>query len=308
MSKLIRTAERILTKLEMHNPGGSHKYRAAKHIIDCAVRNGDIIPGETTVIEKTGGNFGFGLIAACHRHNIAVELAVGLSFSQTKRDLLECFGATLIGKDMLLAGATPKDVVMHRLEQQAALGKSYFYTDQFNNTVGVDAHRYQTATELACQLIQARAGKELLFVGCAGTGASFSGITLGLRDQGFDVETVLVDPSGCDSKAGVFADHRFEGMAVGVTPPFLDWALVNQHCTVSQEQMLTAQRTFYMHSGAFVGNTAAACLAVAQRLVQLPEHAHKTVVTIAYDAGLWYQDLQKAGVVQDRRSPAGCEG
>ncbi|AIR90444.1 pyridoxal-phosphate dependent enzyme [Pseudomonas cremoricolorata] len=294
MSKLIRTRERLLTKLELHNPGGSHKYRAARHIIDSAVRNGDIVPGQTTVIEKTGGNFGFGLIAACHRYDIAVELAVGLGFSKTKRDLLECFGATLIGKDMLLEGASPKEVVQHHLQHQDAHGKSYFYTDQFNNPVGVDAHRHQTATELACQLIKAQAGKEILFVGCAGTGASFTGVTLGLRDHGFDVETALVDPAGSDSKAGTFTDHRFEGMAVGVSPPFLEWSLVDQHCTVQHGEMLLAQRQFYMQSGVYVGNTAAACLAAAHRLMQQPQYADTTVVTLAYDAGLWYQDLQQS--------------
>lgn len=64
MSKLIRTGDRILTKLEMNNPGGSHKYRAASFIIETALRSGKITPGLTTVIEKTGGNFGFGLVAA----------------------------------------------------------------------------------------------------------------------------------------------------------------------------------------------------------------------------------------------------
>jgi cysteine synthase len=46
-----------------------------------------------------------------------------------------------------------------------------------------------------------------------------------------------------------------------------------------------------MQSGIFVGNTAAACLAVAQRMAQHPRYAATTLVTIAYDAGLWYQDL-----------------
>jgi hypothetical protein len=35
--------------------------------------------------------------------------------------------------------------------------------------------------------------------------------------------------------------------------------------------MLAAQRWFYLESGAFVGNTAAACLSVAQRLINLPD-------------------------------------
>jgi cysteine synthase len=159
MSKLIRTGDRILTKLEMNNPGGSHKYRAAKLIIETALRSGKITPGITTVIEKTGGNFGFGLVAACHKHRIAVELAIGLGFSKTKRDLLECFGARLIGKDMLVSGASPRDVVNYHLEHQNDMGKSYYYTDQFNNPVCVEAHRYQTAAELACQLVKETAGK-----------------------------------------------------------------------------------------------------------------------------------------------------
>jgi cysteine synthase len=46
-----------------------------------------------------------------------------------------------------------------------------------------------------------------------------------------------------------------------------------------------------MQSGIFVGNTAAACLAVAQRMAQHPRYVETTLVTIAYDAGLWYQDL-----------------
>lgn len=294
MSKLIRTGGRILTKLEMNNPGGSHKYRAANFIIEAALRTGKITPGVTTVIEKTGGNFGFGLLAACHKHRIAVELAIGLGYSKTKRDLLECFGAKLIGKEMLAAGASPKDVINYHLEHQENMGKSYYYTDQFNNNVGVEAHRYQTGPELAAQLTEANASKKILFIGCAGTGASFTGVTLSLKECGFDVSTVLVDPFGCDSRKGVFSEHRLEGMAVGVFPPFLDWSVVDMRSSVAHNEMLAAQRWFYMQSGIFVGNTAAACLSVAQRLASLPDYANSTLVTIAYDTGLWYQDLQES--------------
>ncbi|GFM83068.1 pyridoxal-5'-phosphate-dependent protein [Pseudomonas cichorii] len=294
MSKLIKSGERFFTKMEMNNPGGSHKYRAASVIIDAALRSGEIIPGVTTVIEKTGGNFGFGLVAACHKHGIPIELAIGLGFSQTKRNLLECFGAKLIGKEMLRDGLSPKEVVNFHLQNQQAMGKSYYYTDQFNNLVGVEAHRYQTAPELARQLEEAKSGKKLLFIGCAGTGASFTGITLGLKDHGFDVSTIMVDPQGCDSREGVFSDHRLEGMAVGVCPPFLDWSLVNRRFNVDHAEMLAAQRWFFMQNGAFVGNTAAACISVARQMMSQKDYADSTIVTIAYDAGLWYQDLENS--------------
>ncbi|WP_122581625.1 pyridoxal-phosphate dependent enzyme, partial [Pseudomonas viridiflava] len=86
MSALVNSGDRIFTKMEMNNPGGSHKFRAADFIIQTALRRGEILPGVTTVIEKTGANFGFGLIAACHKHGIPIELAVGLSFSESMRN------------------------------------------------------------------------------------------------------------------------------------------------------------------------------------------------------------------------------
>lgn len=186
MSRLIKSLGRIYTKLEMDNPSGSHKYRAATEIIDAALRSGKIIPGKTTIIEKSGGNFGLGLLAACQKYRVSVELAVGLGFSRAKRAFLECSGARLIGTDLLKEGASPKEVISYYLENQECMGKSYYYPDQFNNKLAVDAHRYETAAELAMQLLIAGAGKNIVFIGCAGTGASFTGVVQGLKDRGFN--------------------------------------------------------------------------------------------------------------------------
>lgn len=296
MTELARYNDRLYTKLELNSLGGSHKYRAARHIVHRAIERGDIVPGQTTVIEKTGGNFGFGLLAACYRHDVPVDLAVGLSFSPLKRKLLECFGARLIGKDMLRQGLSPREVVEYHIQCQERLGKQYYYTDQFNNLDGVEAHRIGTGPELAAQLIDQRVGTRILFVGCAGTGASFTGVTQALIDHGFDVDAVLVEPAECDIRKGIFADHRLEGMAVGVPPPFLDWSLVNEVCSVSLEETLEAQRHFYMHNGIHIGNTSAGCFAVAKQLLDRSDYRDKVVVTMAYDSGLWYADiLEEAG-------------
>lgn len=291
MTELARYNDRLYTKLELNSLGGSHKYRAARHIVHRAIERGDIVPGQTTVIEKTGGNFGFGLLAACYRHNVPVDLAVGLSFSPLKRKLLECFGARLIGKDMLRQGMSPREVVEYHIQCQERLGKQYYYTDQFNNLDGVEAHRIGTGPELAAQLIDQRVGTRILFVGCAGTGASFTGVTQALIDHGFEVDAVLVEPAECDIRKGIFADHRLEGMAVGVPPPFLDWSLVNEVCSVSLEETLEAQRHFYMHNGIHIGNTSAGCFAVAKQLLDRSDYQDKVVVTMAYDSGLWYADI-----------------
>lgn len=290
MSRLLSCSQRIFVKTELDNPSGSHKFRAAKHIVEKAIACGEIIPGKTTVIEKTGGGFGFGLIAACSQYGVDVDLAIGLSFSKRKRDLLEFLGAKLIGKEMLAAGFTPKQVVQHHLENQQQLGKQYFYTDQFQNTWGMEAHRIHTGAELVTQLRQQGCGERIVFVGCAGTGASFTGVSLALRDCGFDVKGVLVEPDGCNMSSGTFVEHRIEGASVGVPAPFLDWSLVHAERTVSLEEVIASQRWFYLQTGLWVGNSSAASLAAARELEAEADSKECTFVTLAYDSGLWYDD------------------
>lgn len=291
ITPLIKFAPQSYTKLEFANPGGSHKYRAAKYILRKAIEDGLLRPGYSTVIEKTGGNFGFGLLAACAEFDISVDLAVGLGFSQTKRDLLESFGATLIGKDLLQDGMTPKEVVAYYLKNQAAFGRHYHYTDQFQNIYGVFAHKEETGHELAAQLKALDSVRKVTFVGCAGTGASFTGIAYALKEAGFDVQAVLVEPEGCNARENIFVDHRFEGMCVGVQPPFLDWDIVDEIRTVTYQDMLATQIEFFRSSGHYVGNTSAACLAIANDIARASYFAERTIVTISYDSGLWYRDI-----------------
>lgn len=277
----------LLIKFELDNPGASHKARAARYIIRGAVETGHIVPGQTTVIEKTGGNFGFGLVLACAEIGVPVELAVGLSFSPLKRRLLELSGASLIGIDRLQAGATPREVIEWNLANARLLGKTYFYTDQFNNPRSIYAHEHETGPEIAQQLKEVDSIRTVSFVGCAGTGAHLTGISRALRLAGYAVNVILVEPAGCDSRAGVFVSHRFEGMAAGVTPPLLDWNLVADIVRVEHATMLATQKRFATMHGYLVGNTSAACISVASALaVSLPA-SHK-VLTIAYDHGLWY--------------------
>lgn len=277
----------VVAKFECDNPGGSHKVRAARHIVRRALEAGDIIPGMTTVIEKTGGNFGFGLTVACAEIGVPVELAVGLSFSPVKRHCLGLFGAQLIGIDMLEKGATPREVVEWHLAHAGALDKHYFYTDQFKNAGSLAAHELETGPEIVSQLAAWPQVDQLTFVSCAGTGASLTGIARCLGAAGFKTDVVLVEPAGCNTREGVFVDHRLEGMSVGVIPPFVDWALISDVHAVSLDETVSVQREFSQTHGYFIGNTSAACLAVARKIAQ-PACAHRKVLALIYDHGLWY--------------------
>lgn len=277
----------LLAKFECNNAGGSHKVRAARYIVDSAIASGAIVPGRTTVIEKTGGNFGLGLAVACQSLGIRVELAVGLGFSPIKRHYLSLVGTHLIGVPMLEKGATPRQVVEWHLEHADALGRHYFYTDQFNNEASVAAHELETGPEIAEQLKAWPHVGKLTFVACAGTGASLTGIARALISAGYEVGVIFVEPAGCESRSNGFVDHKLEGMSVGVVPPFLDWALINDTRTVAYEGVIATQHAFAQRTGFFVGNTTAACLAVGIPIAAAMP-ADQKVLSVIYDHGLWY--------------------
>lgn len=289
ITPIINLTNNIFAKFEAFNVSGSHKVRAAHFIISSAIKKGQIIPGKTTVIEKTGGNFGFGLIYACNEFNLDIELAIGLSFSKKKRLYLEALGAKLIGKEMLERGKTPKEVVEYHLQNANNFGKDYFYTDQFNNIDSLNGHLKSTGPEICHQLINLIDSRELFFVSCAGTGASLMGIRKSLIANGFSVKTCLVEPSGCDSENEKFTDHRFEGMAVGVSPPFINWNDIDIKIHIDFEIALDEQKYIAKKIGQFVGNTSAACVA-ASRIIE-KENPHTPILTMIYDHGLWYDDL-----------------
>lgn len=285
---LVELVPGVLTKLEHLNPGGSHKTRAARHIMREALASGAVTPGATTVIEKTGGNFGLGLIIECARHGLELELVIGLNFSAMKKRALQRMGARLVGEDMLNQGLTPREVLEWRLANQASLKRMYFYTDQFANPNSLLAHYNETATELIGQLDGMGVYRDtpLTFVGGAGTGASLAGIGRRLREEYLDVTVALVEPDGCDSLAGIHREHPLEGIAVGVTPPFLTANDVDFQATCKVEDMIAMQNRVAREHGLLLGNSAAAILSCAANYRR--GAGRRVVITLSYDEGHWY--------------------
>lgn len=282
----LRIAGNVSIKIEAFNPGGSHKSRAARHIVRRAVREAGLVQGDRRrLLEKTGGNLGVGLAYEARQLGIGVDLVVGLSFSPVKRRLCEIYGARLVGLDRLRAGLSPREVIEELL---AAHPEQYIYTDQFRNPANLVAHETETGPELVRQLEERGllGGREVILVKGAGTGASFTGVARALRAAARDVECRLVLPSGCDLATATFREHPLEGIAVGVVPPFLDAALVDGIVHVEDVDAFAGQQMLAQAIGFFPGVSSGANYFAACRIAR--ERPEATVVTMAYDAGDGY--------------------
>jgi cysteine synthase len=282
----IRTHENIVVKMEAFNMAGSHKSRAARFMVQDAVDRGLLQPGGSRrILEKTGGNLGVGLAYAASKLDIGVDLVVGRSFSRVKRALCEAFGARLAGEDLLDRGLQPKDVIAHLLAND---GDSYLFLDQFNNRANYQAHLVETGPEIVLQIdaLCLDPARPLILVCGAGTGASFGGISAALAAEYRPFTGVLVLPEGSDLDKGVFPTHALEGIAVGVTPPFLDRSRVDRIIYVSNDQARRGQSRMAASIGYYPGMSSGANFHAAELIAR--ENPNAIVVTIAYDNGEAY--------------------
>lgn len=289
---MISPLPNLKVKLEIFNPAGSHKARAARHILRKAIEDGELKPGgPRRIIEKSGGNFGIGLAYEAAKHDIGVDLVVGLSFSSIKRRLCEEYGARLIGIDLLQQGLQPKEIVAHYLNQQ---GGEYFFTDQFANRENLNAHLRETAPEIAGQIRPDSSHFDgITLVLSAGTGAHVCALESTLGNEFPNLRVVVPEPENCSFREGIFGTHSQQGAAVGVTPPFLDLKKVNQFEPVSDLEAIEGQQQFARDCGIYPGPTSGANYFLAKRIAA--REPHQLVVTMIYDAGDAYLTPRTTG-------------
>lgn len=289
---MISPLPNLKVKLEHFNPAGSHKARAARYIIRKAIDDGELkVGGRRRIIEKSGGNFGIGLAYEAAKHNIGVDLVVGLSFSPIKRRLCEEYGVRLIGVDLLRQGLQPKEVIAHYLALQRG---DYFFTDQFSNHENLNAHLRETAPELASQIKpDSRQFNGITLVLSAGTGAHIGAIEQTLRGEVSNLRVVVPEPENCSFRNGIFGTHSQQGAAVGVKPPFLDLNKVDQFEPVSDLEALRGQQLLAKDCGIYPGPTSGANYFLARQIAT--REPDRLIVTMTYDGGQAYLTPRTTG-------------
>ena len=85
----------ILGKAEFLNPGQSVKDRAARFIVEDAVKRGALRKGGT-IVEGTAGNTGIGLALVANAMGFKAVIVIPETQSREKKDVLRVMGATLV--------------------------------------------------------------------------------------------------------------------------------------------------------------------------------------------------------------------
>ena len=271
---------RVLAKLEMFNPAGSAKDRAAKAMLDQAEASGRLKPG-FAVIEPTSGNTGIGLACVAAVRGYRTIIVMPDSMSPERQRLMGAYGAEVVLSD----GAKGMAGAIQRAEELAREIPNSFIPGQFTNPANPEAHQAATGPELW----EDSGGQIDIFVAGVGTGGTLTGVGRYLKMQSPAVQVVAVEPQDSPVLSqGRSGPHGLQGIGAGFVPENLDASLCDQIATVSTQEAYETARLLSRREGILAGISSGAAAHAAIRLAKLPENRGKTIAVILPDTGERY--------------------
>jgi cysteine synthase len=278
----------ILGKAEFLNPGGSVKDRAALYIIEDAERRGVLKPGGT-VVEGTAGNTGIGLAHICNAKGYKCLIIIPDTQSQEKIDLLRTLGA-----EVRTVPAVPyKDPNNYvRLSGRVAEEmENAVWANQFDNLANRQAHYETTGMEIW----QQTEGKIDAWVASTGTGGTYAGVALLLKEKNPNVKCVLADPMGSGlysyaktGKIHIEGSSITEGIGNSRVTANLAGVAIDDALQIDDPEALRVVYQLMRADGLFMGGSVGINVGAAIALAKQMGAGH-TIVTVLCDGGARYQ-------------------
>lgn len=272
----------VYMKLEMFNPSGSVKDRAAYNMLMEAEKSGELKEG-STIIEPTSGNTGIGLAMNAAARGYRAILVMPDTMTQERINLLKAYGAEV----ELTPGAEKMPGAIHRAEELAKDIPNSFVPMQFKNMANPDAHRHTTANEIIEAMDQL--GKPLsAFVSTAGTGGTVTGTGETLKDHYKDLSVHVVEPHGSPVlSGGKPGKHKLVGTSPGFIPEILNQDIYDEIFKITDEDAYNVTRRLAREEGILVGPSAGAAAYSAIEVAKRKQPG-EVVVCIAPDTGERY--------------------
>ena len=242
------TAGTIYAKLEYLNPSGSLKDRTAFYFIEYAEKNGLLKPGGT-IIEASSGNQGISLamIGAIKGYNVIITTTT--KFSTEKLQTIQAYGAQIIMCEPTPFLEDPQSYhsVACRLHKETP---NSVMPNQYFNPINAEAHYHLTGPEIWKQT----QGKITHFFAAAGTGGTVCGAGKYLKEQNPAIKVIALDSiNSFHATGGHPKPYKVEGMGIDFYSGVIDYDLLDEVISVSDENAFAMLKTLARQYGFLVG-------------------------------------------------------
>jgi cysteine synthase A len=278
----------ILGKAEFLNPGGSVKDRAALYIIKDAEERGALKAGGT-VVEGTAGNTGIGLAHICNAKGYKCLIIIPDTQSQEKIDLLRTLGA-----EVRTVPAVPYKDPNNYVKMSGRLAQEMenaIWANQFDNLANRRAHYETTAAEIWAQTD----GKIDAWVAATGTGGTYAGVALFLKEKNSDIKCIVADPMGSGlysyAKTGEIkleGSSITEGIGNSRITANMENVPIDDAIQIDDREALRIIYQLLHQDGLFMGGSVGINVGAAVALAKQMGPGH-TIVTVLCDGGSRYQ-------------------
>jgi S-sulfo-L-cysteine synthase (O-acetyl-L-serine-dependent) len=258
----------VFGKLEGQNPGGSVKDRAAYGMIKGALDRGEIIPGQTRLVEATSGNTGIALAMVSRLFGIDISLIMPDNSTAERVQTMEAYGAKVI-----LTPAARTIEYSRELADEMVANEGYLMLNQFANPDNWGAHYRSTGPEIW----RDTQGGITHFVSSMGTTGTIMGVSRYLKEQSEQVQIVGVQPTDGSNIPGI---RRW---SADFLPKIYEESRVDQKIDVSEEEAITMMRRLAREDGIFGGVSSGGSVAAAAKLAQTLDRG--VLVCIICDRG-----------------------
>ncbi len=275
----------LVAKVEVLNPGGSIKDRAAIAMIDAAERDGLLRPGGT-LVEPTSGNTGTGLAMAARLKGYRVIAVMPDKMSKEKIDLLRAYGAEVVVCPTNVEPESPESYysVSDRL---AAEIPGAFKPNQYFNPANPEAHYRSTGPEIWEQT----GGRITHLVAGVGTGGTITGIGRYLKERNPAIEIIGADPVGSIYSAASDEEvkgYLVEGVGEDFWPETFDRSIVDRWIQVSDKDSFLTTRRLAMEEGILVGGSCGTAMWAALEAAKDIDDPDALIVVVLPDGGRSY--------------------
>jgi len=261
---------RIFAKLEMYNPTGSVKDRAAKYLVEDLERRGLLGP-DSIILEPTSGNTGIALAMIGRRKGYRVALVMPDNVTAERRQMAALYGAEIIDSP----GAQGSNGAIALAKHLAGKDPRFVMPYQYGNPANPLAHYETTGPEILADCPEID-----VFVAGLGTGGTLMGVARYLHEHKPGVRVYAAEPLPGENVQGL------RSLDEGFVPEIFDPSLLDGKFLVSNRDAVAALRDLVFREGIFAGPSCGAVLVVAARVAR--EIGSGTIVALLPDGGWKY--------------------